>query len=233
VQDFGTGALVALVAATMGLVAGWRWWFPMTVLVPAAAGLWRLVWCVDYRRERIMVWLDPWAYFEGHGWHVCQSLMAIGAGGFWGTGLGGGVQKMYIPENTTDFIFAVLCEEMGILGGILVIGLFAVFVWRASKVVASAPDRFGFLLAAGIMLTIGLQAILNIGVVTSALPAKGISLPFISYGGSGLVMMGLSAGLLASVARRRGRPDAEPAKAFEEPSPSVARPQPLVRQVTE
>ncbi|MBE3132046.1 MAG: FtsW/RodA/SpoVE family cell cycle protein, partial [Acidobacteria bacterium] len=106
------------------------------------------------------------------------------------------------PENETDFIFAVLCEEMGILGGILVIGLFGVLIWRGGKVVRLASDRFGFLLAAGIVLTIGLQAVLNIGVVTSALPAKGISLPFISYGGSGLVMMSLAAGMLASVARR-------------------------------
>jgi len=106
-----------------------------------------------------------------------------------------------LPEDTTDFIFAVLCEEMGILGGILVIGIFGVFVWRAGRVVRRAPDPFGFLLASGLLLLVALQAVMNIGVVTGALPAKGIGLPFVSYGGSGLVMMSLAAGLLASVAR--------------------------------
>jgi len=129
--------------------------------------------------------------------------MALGSGGLTGVGLGAGIQKLYIPDNATDFIFAVLCEEMGILGGIMVIGLFGVFVWRAGKIIRSAPDRFAFLLASGILLVIGLQAIMNIGVVTSALPAKGIGLPLVSYGGSSLLMMCFAAGLLASIARRR------------------------------
>jgi len=134
--------------------------------------------------------------------------MAIGSGGLLGLGPGAGIQKYYIPESTTDFIFAVLCEEMGILGGILVIGLFGVLVWRGGRIVRRAPDRFGFLLASGILLVVALQAMMNIGVVTGALPAKGISLPFVSYGGSGLVMMGFAVGLLASVGRaaERGAP---------------------------
>ena len=199
--DFGTAALVGVVGLILCLVAGWRWWFPMLVLVPAAVGAYLTVWLVPYRLDRLRVWLDPWKYVDDAGWHICQSLMALGCGGLTGVGLGAGIQKLYVPENATDFVFAVLCEEMGILGGILVIGLFAVFVWRAGRVVRSAPDRFGFLLASGILLVIGLQAVMNIGVVTSALPTKGISLPFVSYGGSGLLMMSFAAGLLASVAR--------------------------------
>jgi cell division protein FtsW len=200
-EDFGTAALVGLVATALCLIAGWRWWFPLLVAVPGALGFYFAVVQVPFRMERLKVWLDPWQYIDGAGWHVCQSLMGIGSGGVAGTGLGAGTQKLYIPENTTDFIFAVICEEMGVLGGLLVLGLFGVFVWRAGRVVRNAPDRFGFLLASGILLTIGLQACLNIGVVTGALPAKGISLPFISYGGSGLVMMSFAAGLLISVAR--------------------------------
>ena len=200
-EDFGTAALVGLVATAIALIAGWRWWFPLLVAVPGAIGFYFTVVQVPYRMERLKVWWDPWQYIDGAGWHVCQSLMGIGSGGMAGTGLGAGTQKLYIPENTTDFIFAVICEEMGVLGGLLVLGLFAVFVWRAGRIVRDAPDRFGFLLAAGILLVIGLQACLNMGVVTGALPAKGISLPFISYGGSGLVMMSFAAGLLISVAR--------------------------------
>jgi cell division protein FtsW len=203
--DFGTAALIAAVSVLVCLIAGWRWWYPALLAAPAAAGFYATVVRVPYRWERILVWLDPWKYYNDAGWHICQSLMAIGSGGLLGLGPGAGIQKHYIPESTTDFIFAVLCEEMGILGGILVIGLFGVLVWRGGRIVRRAPDRFGFLLASGILLVIALQAMMNIGVVTSALPAKGISLPLVSYGGSGLVMMGFAAGLLASVGRAAER----------------------------
>jgi len=199
--DFGTAALVATVAVLLCLIAGWRWWYPALLAAPAAAGFYWTVVRVPYRWDRILVWLDPWKYYNDAGWHICQSLMAVGSGGLLGLGPGAGIQKHYIPESTTDFIFAVLCEEMGILGGLLVIGLFGVLVWRGARIVRRAPDRFGFLLASGLLLVIALQAAMNIGVVTSALPAKGISLPLVSYGGSGLVMMGFAAGLLASVGR--------------------------------
>ncbi len=206
--DFGTAALIATVSVLVCLIAGWRWWYPALLAGPAAAAFYATVVRVPYRWERILVWLDPWKYYNDAGWHICQSLMAIGSGGLLGLGPGAGIQKHYIPESTTDFIFAVLCEEMGVLGGMLVIGLFGVLVWRGGRIVRRAPDRFGFLLASGILLVIALQAMMNIGVVTSALPAKGISLPLVSYGGSGLAMMGFAAGLLASVGRagERGTP---------------------------
>ncbi len=203
-EDFGTAALVGFIALLLCLIAGCRWWHFLTVLPFAGLGFWLTVVRVGYRWDRLIAFLDPWAHQDGAGWHITQSLMAIGRGGFFGGGLGAGVQKFYIPECETDFIFSVLCEEMGLLGAILVLGLFGAFVWRAGRVIRRAPDRFGFLLATGILLTIGLQALMNIGVVTSALPAKGIGLPFISYGGSGLVMMSLAAGLIASVARHSG-----------------------------
>ena len=203
-EDFGTAALVGFIALLLCLIAGCRWWHFLTVLPFAGLGFWLTVVRVEYRWDRLIAFVNPWAHQDGAGWHVTQSLMAIGRGGFFGVGLGAGVQKFYIPECETDFIFSVLCEEMGLLGAILVLGLFGAFVWRAGRVIRRAPDRFGFLLATGILLTIGLQALMNIGVVTSALPAKGIGLPFISYGGSGLVMMSLAAGLIASVARHSG-----------------------------
>jgi len=214
-EDFGTAALIGAVAVGVCLIAGWRWWYTLILILPASAGFYWFVWLVDYRRIRIETWLDPWKYFDGKGWHVCQSLMGIGSGGLTGVGLGAGIQKLYIPEVTTDFIFAAICEEMGMLGGLLVLGLFAVLVWRAGRIVRSAPDRFSFLLASGILLTIGLQAAINMGVVTGALPAKGISLPFISYGGSGLVAMSFAAGLLIAVARARDQqPEADVAPAL-------------------
>ena len=206
--DFGTAALIGAVSVILCLVAGWRWWFPGMLLAPAAAAFYVTVWRVPYRLARLEVWLDPWKHYNDAGWHICQSLMAIGSGGLLGVGPGAGIQKLYIPENTTDFIFAVVCEEMGILGGILIIGLFGLLVWRGGRIIRGAPGRFGFLLATGILLVIVLQAMMNIGVVTSALPTKGISLPFVSYGGSGLVMMSFAAGLLAAVGRQaeRGSP---------------------------
>ncbi|MCX5670061.1 MAG: FtsW/RodA/SpoVE family cell cycle protein [Planctomycetota bacterium] len=224
-EDFGTGAFVGLVAVALCMIAGWRWWFPLLLVGPAAAAVYLAVWLQPWRLNRVKVWWDPWKYYDGPGWHVCQSLMALGSGGLTGLGLGAGIQKMYIPENTTDFVFAVICEEMGLLGGLLVIGLFGVLVWRAVRVVRGAPDRFGFLLASGVTLVISLQAIMNIGVVTGALPAKGISLPFISYGGSGLVIMSFAAGLLCSVARQsKGGAGLGPA-----PSPvQPLRPEPVV-----
>jgi cell division protein FtsW len=239
-EDFGTAALVGAVAVGLCMVAGWRLWYPLFLIVPGIIGFYKYVWLEDFRRTRIEVWLDPWKYFNGPGWHVCQSLMGISCGGLTGVGLGAGIQKLYIPEVTTDFIFAAICEEMGLLGGLLVIGLFVTLIWRAGRIIRAAPDRFAFLLASGILLTIGLQAAMNIGVVTGALPAKGISLPFISYGGSGLVMMSFAVGLLVSVARRSGTtkgsdpfsqgrekasdPDEVPPK---QPQPLVYRPAPV------
>ena len=226
-EDFGTAALVGAVGFLLCMVAGWKWWFPLLLIVPGIVGLYQFVWLVDYRRERLEIWLDPWRHFDGKGWHICQSLMGIGSGDFFGAGLGAGIQKMYIPEITTDFIFAAICEEMGLLGGLLVIGLFGVLVWRAGKIVGRAPDRFGFLLAAGILLTVGLQAVLNMGVVTGALPAKGISLPFISYGGSGLVLMSFAVGLLISISRRQEETSAPQVAAAPAPAP-----RPIVRIMT-
>lgn len=143
-----------------------------------------------YRISRITTFLDPWKYIRDEGWQVVQSLYAIGSGGLFGAGLGESKQKyLYIPEPHNDFIFSVLAEELGFIGCAVVIILFAIFIWRGLLIAMKAPDMFGSLVAVGITSLIGLQAIMNIAVVTSSMPATGISLPFFSYGGTSLVIL--------------------------------------------
>lgn len=143
-----------------------------------------------YRISRITTFLDPWKYIKDEGWQVVQSLYAIGSGGLFGAGLGESKQKyLYIPEPHNDFIFSVLAEELGFIGCAVVIILFAIFIWRGLLIAMKAPDMFGSLVAVGITSLIGLQAIMNIAVVTSSMPATGISLPFFSYGGTSLVIL--------------------------------------------
>jgi cell division protein FtsW len=150
-----------------------------------------------------MAFLDPWADPTGTGWNVIQSLTAIGSGGFFGLGLGNSRQKFsYLPEHHTDFIFAILCEELGFIGGVLVLLLFFVIAWRGLRIALNAPDLFGSLLAIGLTATIGFQALLNIGVVTGSLPVTGITLPFISYGGSSLLISLASVGVLLNISRQ-------------------------------
>lgn len=143
-----------------------------------------------YRISRITTFLNPWNDLRGDGWQVVQSLYAIGSGGLFGAGLGESKQKyLYIPEPHNDFIFSVLAEELGFIGCAVVIILFAIFIWRGLLIAIKAPDMFGSLVAVGITSLIGLQAIMNIAVVTSSMPATGISLPFFSYGGTSLVIL--------------------------------------------
>ena len=147
-----------------------------------------------FRIERMISFLDPWEDATGVGWQAVQSLYAIGSGGLFGVGLGESKQKyLYIPEPHNDFIFSILAEELGFVGCVIVIILFGIFIWRGTLISMKAPDMFGSLLAIGITSLIGIQAIINIGVVTSSIPNTGMPLPFFSYGGTALVV------LLASV----------------------------------
>lgn len=143
-----------------------------------------------YRISRIVTFLDPWSDPSDKGWQIIQGLYAIGSGGLFGAGLGESKQKyLYIPEPHNDFIFAVLAEELGFIGCAVVIILFAIFIWRGLLVAMKAPDMFGSLVAVGITSLIGLQAIMNVAVVTSSMPNTGIPLPFFSYGGTALVIL--------------------------------------------
>lgn len=155
-----------------------------------------------YRLKRIFAFLDPFADPKGAGFHIIQSLYAIGSGGIFGLGLGQSRQKFfYLPEQHTDFIFAIIGEELGFLGGSLVILLFLLFVWRGLKIAISSPDPFASLLAVGLTSMIILQAGLNLGVVTGSLPVTGIPLPFISFGGTSLVFTLIGVGVLLNISR--------------------------------
>lgn len=155
-----------------------------------------------FRLTRLTTFLDPFADITGDGWQVVQSLYAIGSGGLFGVGLGQSRQKyLYIPEPHNDFIFAVLAEELGFIGCLAVIILFAIFVWRGIIISMKAKDSFGSLLAVGITSLVGIQAIINIAVVTSSMPATGMSLPFFSYGGTALVILLCSMGILLNISR--------------------------------
>lgn len=161
-----------------------------------------LIFQAGYRMRRFWAFIDPWENARTSGYHIIQSLVAIGSGGFWGLGLGQSRQKFFIlPERHTDFIFAIICEELGLLGGAVVLLLFLALLWRGLYIATRAPDNFGFLLASGITAIIGLQVLVNIGVVLSLMPTTGITLPFVSYGGSSLVFLAIGVGILLNVSR--------------------------------
>ena len=155
-----------------------------------------------FRSARIMAWLDPEAYASGKGFQTLQALYAIGSGGLFGKGLGNSMQKLgYLPEQQNDMIFSIICEELGLFGAVCVIVVFVLLIWRFMVIANNAPDLFGALLVVGVMGHIAIQVILNIAVVTNTIPNTGISLPFISYGGSSVLFLLIEMGLVMSVAR--------------------------------
>ncbi len=157
---------------------------------------------VGYGSDRITYWLDPWADPIGKGYQTIQSLLAIGSGGLLGRGIGNSRQKyLWVPEPHNDFIFSIVCEEVGIVGAIIIIALFCALIWRGFTIAMRAKDRFGTLLAVGLTFQVGLQALLNILVVTNTIPNTGISLPFFSYGGTSLMILLAEMGIVLSVSR--------------------------------
>ena len=155
-----------------------------------------------FRITRLITFLDPFADVQDTGWQIVQSLYAIGSGGLFGVGLGNSTQKyLYIPEAHNDFIFSIIAEELGFLGCVFVIVLFALFIWRGILIAIKAPDMFGSLIAVGITTMVGLQAIINIAVVTSSMPNTGMPLPFFSYGGTSLLILMASVGILLNISR--------------------------------
>ena len=156
----------------------------------------------NFRVKRILSFMDPWQDATDTGWQVIQGLYAIGSGGLFGVGLGQSKQKyLYIPEPHNDFIFAIIAEELGFVGCLIVIALFAAFIWRGLVIAMKAQDSFGSLLAVGITSLVGIQSIINIAVVTSSMPNTGMSLPFISYGGTALLILLFSMGILLNISR--------------------------------
>ena len=200
--DFGTSMMLVLIFVVMIYAAGARVLHLAMAAAPAlivAAGL--LIF-VPWRLKRLITFLDPWADQQGAGFQVVQSLIAVGSGGLHGLGFAEGKQKMlFLPFAHSDFIFAVISEELGLVGALAVIGLFALFLWRGIRTALLAPDRFGMLLSLGIVTSIVAQALFNISVVLSLVPTKGIPLPFISYGGSSLVPTLAAVGILLNVSQ--------------------------------
>jgi len=206
--DRGTTILLAGVSGTMLLIAGVRWRF---IIPPVLAGLVGLVLSLFHdpmRRARIMSWWELEKDKKGVGYQAYEAMLALGVGGLFGRGLGNSRQKLgFVPEQHTDFIFSIIGEELGLIATVLVVIAFIAIVLSGIYIAMRSPDTFGMLLGSGIAFMIGLQAVINIGVVTSALPNKGLPLPFISYGGSNLVLMLTSVGVLLSVARQAREPD--------------------------
>lgn len=192
----GIGAIIIFLG---GVGLGW---FFAAIGLGGAGVAWYLS-THPYAMQRIHVWFDPFIDFRDTGWQGAQSLITIASGGLWGTGLGQGRQKhLYLPEPANDFIFSVWCEEMGFVGALIVIVLFAALILRGFYIASKAPDKFGTLLAAGITSQIAIQTIFNMGVVSGLLPVTGASLPFFSHGGTSLLMLLGEVGILLSISRR-------------------------------
>ncbi len=197
--DMGTAIVIVLSMLIVYFVAGAR--LDHLFLGASAAFLLALVALKfeAYRGARLAAWLDPWKYSHGAGYHTVQALLALGLGGLTGVGLGNSQQKYYLPAPYTDSIFAVSAEELGFLGAIAIIGLFVLFAYRGFRVARYAPDDFSRLLAVGITATIVIQAFINVAVITASLPFTGVPLPFISFGGSSLVISMLAVGILLNI----------------------------------
>lgn len=205
-ENFGTAALLIGVAFVMLIAGGCRYHHLAMMLAIAAAGLVYLAKEESYRLTRLTAFLDIGSDPQGAGYQPLQSLTTIASGGWWGVGLGSGLQKYgYLPEAHTDFIFAVLCEELGILGAGLVIALFCAFVWVGMRISLRAATRLEQLLGFGLTFLVGLQAAINIAVVTVVAPTTGVPLPFLSAGGSGLFAICASVGVLSAIAVRGER----------------------------
>jgi cell division protein FtsW len=200
--DFGTSMSLALIAAVMVFAAG------LSYMYVAAAGLMLLPLAgfimlgAEYRRRRLLAFLDPWSDPLGDGFQLIQSLIAVGTGGVSGRGLMQGVQKLfYLPEPHSDFIYAVISEELGLIGATAVLICFCVITWRGLRIASRAPDTFGAFVALGLTTMIAVQALVNISVVLGMMPTKGIPLPFVSAGGSSLIINLLGMGVLLNVSR--------------------------------
>lgn len=207
--------LILTIGMVMMYIGGTRWyWLGGTVLLGVAAVL-VMVFVAGYEQDRLEVWLDPLKVYASDkiydggltgrdvAWQTVQSLYAIGSGGLMGEGLGNSRQKhLFLPEPQNDFIFSIVCEELGFIGAVLIIILFGLLVWRGFVIGMKAPDKFGSMLAIGLTAQIGLQVALNLAVVTNSIPNTGISLPFFSYGGSSLIMLLAQMGVVLSISRQ-------------------------------
>ena len=201
--DLGTSVDIVLIMTAILFVAGLSWKWLLVGLAAALPALFLLIAHVSYRQARMMAFLHPESDPQGAGFQLLQSLIAVGSGGFTGVGLMESKQKLfYLPEAHTDFIYAVICEELGFIGAALVIALFAVYGWRGLRAAFNAPDGFGRMLALGATAMVLFQSLINFAVVIGLMPTKGIPLPFVSYGGSSLLVMLLATGVLLNISQQ-------------------------------
>ena len=200
--DLGTTVLLGLVIFVLLFVAGMRISYLVTVALASLPVLYAVIFKSAYRRSRILIFLDPWKDPQGTGFQIIQSWIALSSGGVFGLGLAQSRQKFfYLPEAHTDFIFSIIGEELGLIGTLAILALFLVLVIAGMRIAWKAPDLYGNLLASGIVALISFQAIINIGVVTGTFPTKGLPLPFISFGGSNLLVNIVGIGVLLNIAR--------------------------------
>jgi cell division protein FtsW len=202
--DFGSVAILGALTWIMLFIGGVRLsqlFASLLIIIPAA---YLFLINAEYRVKRILGFLNPWEYPADEGYQMVHSLMAFGTGGLWGTGIGKGYQKLfYLPEPHTDFIFSVIGEELGLLGVLVIIALYAWIVIRGIAIARKAPDLFGSYLAIGLTIAIGLQIVVNMGVTLGLLPTKGLTLPLLSYGGTSLLLNMASIGILMNISTSR------------------------------
>ena len=202
--DFGSVLILTMLLYSMLFIGGARVHHLLATGLMALPVLIYVMMKAEYRLRRLMTFLDPWADASGSGFHVVQSLIAFGSGQLWGRGLGESRQKLfYLPEAHTDFIYSVIGEELGLLGAIVVLALFGVIIMRGLRLTAKIEEPFDQYLAFGLTVLLGLQALIHMGVVMGLMPTKGLVLPFISYGGSAMVINLMEAGILLGLSRRR------------------------------
>jgi cell division protein FtsW len=201
--DLGTAIACAAITACILFAGGLELRYLGYGLMASLLPLYLLIFHVRYRRERILAFINPYADPQRAGFHIIQSLIAVATGGITGVGLMEGKQKLfYLPEPHTDFIFSVICEELGLVGAIIIVALFAIFLWRGMRTALRTQDMFGRFLAVGITSMIVVQAFINISVVLGLMPTKGIPLPFISYGGSSLFITLACVGVLLNISKQ-------------------------------
>jgi cell division protein FtsW len=200
--DFGTSMSLLLIAAVMVFAAGLNYRYIVGVLLTSLPVIYLVVMGSSYRRRRTLAFLNPWDDPLGDGFQIIQSLIAVGTGGMWGRGLMNGVQKLfYLPEPHTDFIYSVIAEELGLVGATVVLACFCIVTWRGLRIAVRAPDSFGAFLALGLTTMVAVQAFENISVVLGMMPTKGIPLPFVSAGGSSLLINLMGMGILLNVSQ--------------------------------
>ena len=202
--DLGAAAAMACIAVAILIAAGLHWLYVGSAVILGGTGIAMLVMSSEYQMNRILGFLDPWSDPINTGYQLINSFYALGSGGFWGVGIGESRQKLgFLPEQSTDFIFSIIGEELGFIGAGVIVILFLCLAWRGYAIALRSPELYGCLAAVGITTSLVLQAALNLGVVTGCLPVTGITLPFISYGGSSLLMSMGSVGVLLNISRYR------------------------------